>query len=71
MARGWYLNSLKGWKKNFEREGRQGRKRLETLRGMGHPCAADLEQLLSIQDGWVKQLDQEIEAVTLPNGERA
>lgn len=68
MARGWYLNSLKGWKKDFEREQRSGRKRLESLRGMGHPCAADQEELLKIRDGWIKQID--IEIATISNGER-
>lgn len=68
MARGWYLNSLRGWKKDFEREQRQGRKRLETLKGMGHPCAVDQEDLLKIRDGWIKQIEQEIDH-TVSNGE--
>jgi hypothetical protein len=63
MARGWYLNSLKDWKKTFEREQRQGRKRLEILKRTGHPCASDQEQLLNIRDGWIKQIEQEIAAV--------
>lgn len=69
MSRGYYLNSLKGWKKHFERERRINRKRLETLRGMKHPCADDQEQLIAIQDGWIKQIDAELAAV--PNGDRA
>lgn len=68
MSRGWYLNSLKGWKKDFEREGRQSRKRLETLRAMKHPVVPDLEQLIAIQDGWIKQLEQEITSV-VSNGD--
>jgi hypothetical protein len=69
MSRGWYLNSLKGWKRDFEREGRQNRKRLETLRAMNHPVVPDLEQLLVIQGGWIKQLDDEIASV-VSNGDR-
>ncbi|HEY8751622.1 MAG TPA: hypothetical protein VIM11_26810 [Tepidisphaeraceae bacterium] len=60
MSGGYFINSLKGWKKDFEREQRRNRKRLETLRGMEHPCADDQEQLINIRDGWIKQIEQEL-----------
>jgi hypothetical protein len=68
MSRGWYINSLKDWKKTFEREQRKGQKRLEVLRGMGHPVAADQEQLLSIRDGWIKQIEREL-SYAVSNGD--
>lgn len=68
MGRGYYLNSLREWKRDFERGQRKDSKRLETLKGMGHPGAADQEALLKIRDGWIKQI--EIEIATVLNGER-
>lgn len=65
MARsGYYFNSLKDWKKTFEREQRKAQARLDALVGQGHPVAEDQEALMEIRTAWIKQIDQELATQT-------
>jgi hypothetical protein len=68
---GYYINSLKAWKDDFERQQKASHSRLRALQRQKHPCTEQQQKLIDMRQAWINQIDAELSAHLSQDGDTA
>ena len=60
VGRGYYLNSLRAWKADLQKQLRQSMARHARMEKMSHPDKPDQGKLIDLTRGFIQRLDDEL-----------